>query len=375
MIVPFPIQAMVWEDARSGRDTLARSKTGSGKTLGFALPIVDQLDPASTPLPAALVLVPTRELCQQVCEEFLAITDAAKMRVMAVYGGTNVKEQAKGVDRTHVLIATPGRLDDLATRGIVDLGRGPDPGARRGGSHARHGLPAAGRSDRATLAEGSPDDVLLRDARRRRRPDRAGVHARPRAARGGRLRPPDGRRGRSPVHARARAREARDPDQAGAEQGWAHPRIRQHEARSRLLGAPAQSAGGARAGAARRHAARGARPRAQALLGRARGRARGHRRRRARAGSRRHHPGRQLRRASGRQGVRPSGRSHGARGALGHEHHVRDARSAGRRVAHGRAPGSPRGVRAGGDEGRPPRVVFSGGPKGRRNAFRAPKRK
>jgi len=121
MTAPFPIQAMVWEDARSGRDTLARSKTGSGKTLAFALPIVDQLDPASTPLPAALVLVPTRELAQQVCADFLAITGASAMRVMAVYGGTNVKEQAKGVDRAHVLIATPGRLDDLATRGIVDL--------------------------------------------------------------------------------------------------------------------------------------------------------------------------------------------------------------------------------------------------------------
>ena len=121
MTAPFPIQAMVWEDARSGRDTLARSKTGSGKTLAFALPIVDQLAPASAPLPAALVLGPTRELAQQVCEDFLAITGASKMRVMAVYGGTNVKEQAKGVDRTHVLIATPGRLDDLATRGIVDL--------------------------------------------------------------------------------------------------------------------------------------------------------------------------------------------------------------------------------------------------------------
>jgi len=121
MTAPFPIQAMVWEDARSGRDTLARSKTGSGKTLAFALPIVDQLDPASTPLPAALVLVPTRELAQQVSEDFLAITGASKMRVMAVYGGTNVKEQAKGVDRSHVLIATPGRLDDLATRGIVNL--------------------------------------------------------------------------------------------------------------------------------------------------------------------------------------------------------------------------------------------------------------
>jgi ATP-dependent RNA helicase RhlE len=118
---PFPIQAMVWEDARSGRDTLARSKTGSGKTLGFALPIVDQLDPASTPLPAALVLVPTRELAQQVRADFHDIAKAAHLRVMAVYGGTNVKEQAKGIEKSHVLIATPGRLDDLAERRLVDL--------------------------------------------------------------------------------------------------------------------------------------------------------------------------------------------------------------------------------------------------------------
>jgi superfamily II DNA/RNA helicase len=118
---PFPIQAMVWEDARSGRDTLARSKTGSGKTLGFALPIVDRLDPSSSPLPAALVLVPTRELAQQVRADFHDIAKAAHLKVMAVYGGTNVKEQAKGVERSHVLIATPGRLDDLATRNLVDL--------------------------------------------------------------------------------------------------------------------------------------------------------------------------------------------------------------------------------------------------------------
>jgi ATP-dependent RNA helicase RhlE len=118
---PFPIQAMVWEDARSGRDTLARSKTGSGKTLGFALPIVDRLDPESSPLPAALVLVPTRELAQQVRADFHDVAKAAHLRVMAVYGGTNVKEQAKGIEKSHVLIATPGRLDDLAIRNLVDL--------------------------------------------------------------------------------------------------------------------------------------------------------------------------------------------------------------------------------------------------------------
>jgi len=118
---PFPIQSMVWEDARSGRDTLARSKTGSGKTLGFALPIVDRLDPQSSPLPAALVLVPTRELAQQVRADFHDVAKAAHLKVMAVYGGTNVKEQAKGIEKSHVLIATPGRLDDLAIRNLVDL--------------------------------------------------------------------------------------------------------------------------------------------------------------------------------------------------------------------------------------------------------------
>jgi superfamily II DNA/RNA helicase len=59
ILAPFPIQSMVWEDARAGRDTLARSKTGSGKTLGFAIPIAERLDPDAQPLPAALVLVPT----------------------------------------------------------------------------------------------------------------------------------------------------------------------------------------------------------------------------------------------------------------------------------------------------------------------------
>ena len=121
ILIPFPIQSMVWEDARAGRDTLARSKTGSGKTLGFAIPIAERLDPDAQPLPAALVLVPTRELAQQVREDFEVVAAAKGLRVQAVYGGTHVREQARGVERSHVLIATPGRLDDLATRGLVRL--------------------------------------------------------------------------------------------------------------------------------------------------------------------------------------------------------------------------------------------------------------
>ncbi|MDQ3209920.1 MAG: DEAD/DEAH box helicase [Actinomycetota bacterium] len=118
---PFPIQVMVIEDATAGRDTLARSKTGSGKTLGFAIPIVDQLDPDDRNRPAALVLVPTRELATQVRGEFADIAKAKGLTVKAVYGGTSVSEQSKGVGSVHILIATPGRLDDLAQRKMVRL--------------------------------------------------------------------------------------------------------------------------------------------------------------------------------------------------------------------------------------------------------------
>jgi superfamily II DNA/RNA helicase len=118
---PFPIQIMVIEDATGGRDTLAKSKTGSGKTLGFAIPIVEQLDPKASAHPEALVLVPTRELAVQVQDDFADIATAKHLKVKAVYGGTNVKDQARGVEQAHILIATPGRLDDLADRRIVHL--------------------------------------------------------------------------------------------------------------------------------------------------------------------------------------------------------------------------------------------------------------
>ena len=118
---PFPIQTMVIEDATAGRDTLARSKTGSGKTLGFAIPIVDRVDRRTKRRPVALVLTPTRELAQQVSDEFEDIAAARGLTVKAVYGGTKVREQSRGAGSAHVLIATPGRLDDLANRGIVSL--------------------------------------------------------------------------------------------------------------------------------------------------------------------------------------------------------------------------------------------------------------
>jgi ATP-dependent RNA helicase RhlE len=118
---PFPIQVMVIEDATAGRDTLAKSKTGSGKTLGFAIPIVEQLDPDASKRPAALILVPTRELAQQVKDDLTDIARAKHLKTKVVYGGTRVTEQSKGVGDAHILIATPGRLQDLADRKLVRL--------------------------------------------------------------------------------------------------------------------------------------------------------------------------------------------------------------------------------------------------------------
>jgi superfamily II DNA/RNA helicase len=121
IVSPFAVQSLVLPDAMAGRDVLARSKTGSGKTLAFAIPIVERLD-ATAATPAALVLVPTRELAVQVGEEMGDIARARGLRVGLAYGGTSVREQARAAASAHVLIATPGRLEDLAERRRVDLG-------------------------------------------------------------------------------------------------------------------------------------------------------------------------------------------------------------------------------------------------------------
>jgi superfamily II DNA/RNA helicase len=117
---PFPIQAMVLPDAMAGRDVLARSRTGSGKTLAFAVPIVERADPKAAK-PSALVLVPTRELASQVAEEFEDIARAKGLRVAAVYGGVSLPEQARIAARAHILVATPGRLEDLSQRRLISL--------------------------------------------------------------------------------------------------------------------------------------------------------------------------------------------------------------------------------------------------------------
>jgi ATP-dependent RNA helicase RhlE len=119
IVAPFQIQALTIPEALQGGDVLAKSPTGSGKTLAFAIPIVERLDPNAR-RPGALVLVPTRELCAQVTEEFgLIVGD--ELKVASVYGGVPLAAQAKEAKAAHVIVATPGRLQDLVDRKLVSL--------------------------------------------------------------------------------------------------------------------------------------------------------------------------------------------------------------------------------------------------------------
>ncbi|HVA53827.1 MAG TPA: DEAD/DEAH box helicase, partial [Acidimicrobiales bacterium] len=119
----FPIQEASIPDALEGRDVVGKAITGSGKTLAFALPLLARLTKARPRKPVALVLVPTRELAAQVQKEIAQLTDDRGRRVICIYGGTsyNVARKALnfGVD---VVVACPGRLEDMLEQRALDLG-------------------------------------------------------------------------------------------------------------------------------------------------------------------------------------------------------------------------------------------------------------
>jgi ATP-dependent RNA helicase RhlE len=122
IVTPFPIQSLVVPAALRGGDILAKSPTGSGKTLAFGVPMVDRMSPGDG-APAALILVPTRELAGQVTEALRPIAKAKGLRVEAAYGGTPVHKGAKRIKGAQLLVATPGRLFDLIERRLVQLDR------------------------------------------------------------------------------------------------------------------------------------------------------------------------------------------------------------------------------------------------------------
>ena len=117
---PFAIQQLVVRDVLDGRDVLAKSPTGSGKTLAFAIPIIERIEGANRG-PAALVLAPTRELAAQIVEQSQPIARARGLEVAAVYGGVGFEKQIKACKRADILVATPGRLEDLMARRAVKL--------------------------------------------------------------------------------------------------------------------------------------------------------------------------------------------------------------------------------------------------------------
>ncbi|MFJ5676696.1 DEAD/DEAH box helicase [Streptomyces sp. NPDC093097] len=134
IVSPFPIQELTLPVALSGNDVIGQAKTGTGKTLGFGLPLLERVTvPVDveagraapeqlTEAPQALVVVPTRELCQQVTNDLLTAGKVRNVRVLAIYGGRAYEPQVealkKGVD---VVVGTPGRLLDLAGQKKLSL--------------------------------------------------------------------------------------------------------------------------------------------------------------------------------------------------------------------------------------------------------------
>jgi superfamily II DNA/RNA helicase len=123
--VPFPIQVATLPDALAGRDILGRAQTGSGKTLGFSIPLVARLADGYTMAcrPRGLVLVPTRELAAQVQKVLAPLARAAGLSVATVFGGTSQNPQVAALrGRTDIVVACPGRLADLIEQGHCHLG-------------------------------------------------------------------------------------------------------------------------------------------------------------------------------------------------------------------------------------------------------------
>ncbi|MCP9968900.1 DEAD/DEAH box helicase [Actinomadura madurae] len=121
---PFPIQAAAIPDVMAGRDVLGRGKTGSGKTLAFGLPLLTRLSgrKAAPKRPLALILVPTRELAQQVQTNLEPLGRGLGLRFKTVIGQTSMFKQIDALRRgVEVLVATPGRLKDLMRQGACDL--------------------------------------------------------------------------------------------------------------------------------------------------------------------------------------------------------------------------------------------------------------
>ena len=317
---PFSIQELVLPDALQGLDVLVRSPTGSGKTLAFALPIVERTAPGDA-RPSALVLVPTRELAAQVTAEFQPLAQAKGLRVAAAYGGVPIRSQAQRIKDAHILVATPGRLEDLSERRLVNLSqvrsfvldeadRMLDMGFQPQVDKIVRRLPR----NRQTMFFSATLDGHVGELARAytNSPSHIEGELSTDAAAG---------RDRAPVRVGHLGHEGGDPRRAHPHVGL-HARLRPHQARRRPARAEAQAARRARRRDARRHVAE--RARASALAVRERqGRDAGRNGRgRPRPRPQRRHARDQLRPAGGRQGLRAPHGPHRPSGSQRHRDHA-----------------------------------------------------
>ena len=121
-VTPTPIQEQAFNKVASGKDLVGIAQTGTGKTFAYMLPILRHLKYSEQLNPRVLVLVPTRELVVQVVEEIEKLAKYINVRVLGVYGGTNINTQKRAVaEGLDIIVATPGRLYDLALSRALQL--------------------------------------------------------------------------------------------------------------------------------------------------------------------------------------------------------------------------------------------------------------
>lgn len=123
---PTPIQSAAWPFLLSGRDVIGVAETGSGKTLAFGVPCIRSITTAfskrpSKPAAKAVIVSPTRELAVQIHEQISELTSAAGLRSVVIYGGVPKDPQRLALPKAHIIVATPGRLNDLISEGAADL--------------------------------------------------------------------------------------------------------------------------------------------------------------------------------------------------------------------------------------------------------------
>ena len=118
---PTPVQAKAFKPVLEGRDLICRSKTGTGKTAAFGLPLLERIDPADKVV-RALVLCPTRELALQVAAEIQDLAKYKGIRVTAIYGGASMQEQQDALESgSPIVVGTPGRIYDHIRRKNLKL--------------------------------------------------------------------------------------------------------------------------------------------------------------------------------------------------------------------------------------------------------------